>query len=110
MELGESLREAVRREVREEVGLDVVVQDLVVALDRVLFDDAGRIEYHYVLLDFLCRPAEGEPCPASDVMDCTFVAIDALEQYAMTVGTAQVIHRAFRQMQGVHFPVYDADL
>jgi ADP-ribose pyrophosphatase YjhB (NUDIX family) len=110
VELGESLEEAVRREVREEVGLKVVVRDMVAALDRVIFDDAGRIEYHYILLDFLCDWTSGEPCAATDVMDCAFVPLDLLPQYPMTSGTEQVIRRALGRMQGIHFPAYDARL
>ncbi len=75
VELGESLQEAIMREVREEVGLAVHVRDLVVALDRVIPDQDGRIEYHYILLDFLCECGAGEPSPASDVVACAFVPI-----------------------------------
>ena len=110
VELGESLREAVRREVREEVGLEVVVKDIVAALDRVIFDDTGRIEYHYILLDFLCESAVGEPCAATDVTDCGFVALDALPGYLLTSGTEEIVRRALSRTQGIPFPIYDAHL
>lgn len=110
VEVGESLQDAVRREVLEEVGLEVVVKDMVVALDRVLFDDAGRIEYHYILLDFLCESESGEPAPATDVTDCAFVALEALNRYPLTSGTEQVIRRALSRMQGIQLPFYDPQL
>ncbi|GLI35987.1 NUDIX hydrolase [Desulforhabdus amnigena] len=110
VELGESLEDAVRREVLEEVGLDVNVEDLVVVLDRVILDNEEKIEYHYVLLDFLCVSSEGEPVPASDVMDCAFVSLNALPEYNLTEGTEQVVRRAFSQAHGVRFPIYDANL
>ncbi len=110
VELGESLQEAIVREVREEVGLEVRVRDLVVALDRVIPDQEGRIEYHYILLDFLCECNAGDPSPASDVLDCAFVAIGSLPQYDLTRGTAQAILRVYDQVRGMRTPTYDASL
>jgi 8-oxo-dGTP diphosphatase len=110
VELGESLQEAVAREVKEEVGLDVQVHDLVVALDRVIPDQDGKIEYHYILLDFLCESHIGEPTPASDVLDCAFVAIPSLPQYDLTRGTAKAILRVYAKIRGVPTSTYDASL
>jgi mutator protein MutT len=110
VELGESLQEAIMREVREEVGLEVHVRDLVVALDRVIPDQDGRIEYHYILLDFLCECNSGEPSPASDVLACAFVPIHTLPQYDLTRGTAEAVRRVYAQTQGMRAPTYDASL
>jgi 8-oxo-dGTP diphosphatase len=110
VELGESLEDAVRREVEEEAGIRVSVQDLVAALDRVILDDQRNIEYHYVLLDFLCEPAEGEPSPSTDVTECAFVPLSALSDYILTEGTQEVIRRAFMKSHGKDYPVYDSGL
>ncbi len=107
VELGESLETAVRREVGEEVNLSVEVGDLVAALERVIRDEGKKIEYHYVLLDFLCESRAGDPSPASDVLDCLFVPLDDLGRYTLTQGTEKVIRRAFARMSGAQFPVYD---
>jgi 8-oxo-dGTP diphosphatase len=107
VEVGESLQNAVAREVFEESGLDVVVRDLVVALDRVIHDADGKIEYHYVLLDFLCEAGPGEPAPASDVLNCAFVPIEDLPRFILTAGTEQAILRAYSLNQGARHPVYD---
>ncbi len=107
VELGESLQEAVSREVREEVGLEVKVRDLVVALDRVIQDHSGRIEYHYILLDFLCECLIGEPSSASDVLSCAFVPLSSLSRYDLTRGTERAILRAHAQAQGIHETTYD---
>jgi len=66
LELGETLREAAVREAREETCLIVEPAELLGVYDRVVRDDAGRILYHYVLVDFLCRPTGGEALAADD--------------------------------------------
>lgn len=107
VELGESLEDAVRREILEEVGLDVRVLDLVAVLDRVINDRDGRIEYHYILLDFLCESAPGDPVPATDADECTFVSLDKLSSYNLTRGTEKVIRKAFQKSEKKTVPVYD---
>ncbi|MHC1744274.1 MAG: NUDIX hydrolase [Syntrophobacteraceae bacterium] len=107
VEVGESLRDAVRREVREEVGLDVRVGDLATVLDRVIPDENGRPLYHYVLLDFVCEYRGGEPKPASDALQCAFVEIDVLSELSLTTGTREVIVRALSSSRSTPYPVYD---
>jgi len=106
VELGEDLDASVRREVMEEVGLEVKVIDLVAALDRIMLDRNGRIEYHYILLDFLCEVLGGDPVAATDADECRFVAIEDLCRYAMTRGTEEVIRRAFEKSKILGIPVY----
>ncbi len=97
VELGESLEEALRREVREETGLEVEVLERCAVLERVLRDPWGRVEYHYVLIDFACRYVSGELIPASDTRAAAWVSIEGLDDYTMTSGTAQVIRDAFKR-------------
>jgi len=110
VELGEGLEDAVRREVLEETGLEVHVDGLVAALDRVILDDERRIQYHYVLLDFLCRSDTGEPRSGDDVTASRFVPVSGLSAYSLTEGTEEVILRAFSCKDLPFFTAYDPTL
>lgn len=111
VEIGESLHDAVRREVWEEVGIRVRVVDLIAALDRVIMDDEGNIEYHYILLDFLCDADTAEqPSPASDAQQSRFVSIGDLSGYRLTRGTEKIIRKAFASLSEHRHSIYNPDL
>src|SRR4029079_2012403 len=65
VELGETLADALVREVREETGLQIRVGPVVEVLDRVHRAADGRVEYHFVLVDYLCAPVGGRLTPSS---------------------------------------------
>lgn len=96
VELGETLLEAVRRELREETGLDVAVGPLVECFDRIHRDDAGRIRYHFVIADYLCRVTGGTLRAGDDAADAVWVAPDALPGYQVNAHASAVIDAAFR--------------
>ncbi|MGZ3441870.1 MAG: NUDIX hydrolase [Polyangia bacterium] len=100
VELGETLEEAALRELREETGLDCTLGPVVEVLDRVLRDDAGRVEYHYVILDFLGSAPSGTLAAASDCADARWVPIAELDAWQTTDGLAPVVRRAQAMRDG----------
>ena len=106
VEPGESLEEAVVREVAEEIGLKVEVVEVVAVLDRIFWDQEGEVQYHYVLIDFLCRKTGGKLKASSDVISCSQVPFSALAQYNLTKETRGVISRAYQRVSGGSPPVY----
>lgn len=108
VELGESLEEAVVREVREEIGLKVEVVALIAVLDRIILDKGGKVQYHYILLDFLCRRTGGRLQTGSDVICCSQVPYAALLGYKLSKKTREVIHRAYQRLYGGSPPIYEA--
>ena len=93
-EAGESLRQATAREVREETGLQVELGQVAKLAERVVRDDQGRVEYHYVIVDFAGRVTGGELCAASDVRDARWVPLDQVNQLPVTRGVAEAARRA----------------
>ncbi|HEX8811842.1 MAG TPA: NUDIX domain-containing protein, partial [Terracidiphilus sp.] len=73
LELGEKLCDGVRREVLEETGLVVEPGEVLDAFDSIFTDDHGRTQYHYVLIDYLCRPLSGQAWASSDVTEVRWV-------------------------------------
>ena len=97
VELGETLEDALTREVREETSLDVVVGPVVEVLDSIRRDADGRAEYHYIIIDYACRVRGGTSTVASrgtDAADVRWVAVADLELYGVTTAAIGVIRKA----------------
>ena len=94
LELGETLEIGVAREMREETGLDVEVGPLIGVFDRIILDAERRVRYHFVLVDYLCRPVGGDLQASSDVDLAILVDPASLDAYDLTAKVHEVIARA----------------
>jgi ADP-ribose pyrophosphatase YjhB (NUDIX family) len=97
LEVGELVRDAAVREAREETGLIVEPGDLLGVFDRVLRNAQGRVQYHYVLIDFLCRPVGGELHAASDAAEVRWFVREQLPELNLAEDTLDVIHRGLER-------------
>jgi mutator protein MutT len=96
VELGEPLDEALTREMREETGLEVEPIELITVFDRIQ-REGGRVLYHYVIVDYLCRWLSGEAQAASDALEVAWAAPDELDRYDLPAKALEVVRDAFRR-------------
>lgn len=97
---GETLRAAVVRELREECGIEVAVAEAAEVVERMIPDTEGRLQYHYVILDYQAKWLRGELAASEDVEDARWVDPGSLHQYHMTHGAADVIRRLLARRSG----------
>ncbi len=100
LEVGETLREAVVREAKEETGLAVTPDELLGVYDRLIRDDEGRTRYHYVLIDFLCRQVSGGLLAADDAADVQWFTQEELKGVSLAPETLDVILKGFEKAMG----------
>jgi 8-oxo-dGTP diphosphatase len=96
LEWGESVRDALLREVREETGLTVAIAGLIDVVDSVMRDPAGSVMRHYVLIDFSARHVSGALMAGSDAAEALWVPVADLDAYSLWTETRRIIETAAR--------------
>jgi ADP-ribose pyrophosphatase YjhB (NUDIX family) len=94
LELGETLEAGVAREILEETGLQVAVGPVIEVFDRIMLDETRRVQYHFVLVDYLCRPTGGVLAAGSDVDAAVLADPASLGDFDLTPKATAVIARA----------------
>ena len=94
LEVGEKLRAGVVREALEETGLRVEAGEVLEVFDSIIADAGGRTQYHFVLIDFICKMVGGELRAGSDVSEVRWISAAELEDFPLAEPAAQVIRKA----------------
>lgn len=93
LHLGESLIDGMRREVKEETGLEVHPGPIIETFDRVHRDPHGRVRYHFVIIDFVCESPSGDAVAGSDAEAVAWVTAAELDAYGVNAHAAAVIRK-----------------
>ena len=99
VELGEGILEALARELREELSVNIVVGGLVGVFDKIFHDHKNQVQYHYVLVDYWGWLVEGKPTPASDVSEALLVPLDELGGFDVDQELKATIRKAYGAWQ-----------
>jgi ADP-ribose pyrophosphatase len=91
--LGETLQQAAEREIKEETGLSIHARDPVYTFDVILRDEAGRVRFHYVIVDLMADYINGTVCPGDDAREARWVTPDELEKLPTNQTTREVLQK-----------------
>lgn len=97
LEVGETLRKAAVREALEETGLVVQPGELLGVFERVIPDEQGKMRYHYVLIDFLCRRVDGQLTAGDDAEEVRWFRREELAALELAQETEDVILKGFEK-------------
>lgn len=104
VDLGESLTDAVRREIKEETGLEVELGPIIETFDRIHRDAEGRIRYHFVIVDYVCWPKDGDAVAGSDAESVQWVTADEIDRYGINAHATAVLVRGLTFQRQVPSP------
>jgi 8-oxo-dGTP diphosphatase len=95
LEVGETIAEGIIRELAEETGIQVRILDLIEVFERIFRDASGRVQYHFVILDYLCEVMSGMARAGGDAVDVAWAREDELPRFELTETATRVLKKAF---------------
>lgn len=92
---GERLHSAVKRELKEETGIEVDVGDVIHVFDVIERDAKKQVLVHYVIIDFEAFYRSGELRPGDDALDARWVGSDEIDQLDVNESSFELLKRRF---------------
>ncbi len=98
VEAGETLAEAVTREVREETGLEIAPVALAGFREVILRDGGNQVSRHFVILSFAARWISGDTELNDELDDARWLRPAEIEGLKTTEGLAEIVTAAFERL------------
>lgn len=95
LEVGETIVEGIARELAEETEIQVRMLELIEVFERIFRDKRGKVQYHFVIVDYLCEMTGGTARAGGDVVDVAWVREAELAQFGLTEAATRVLKKAF---------------
>lgn len=98
--LGESVKDALAREVMEECSVDIILEELLDVHDHIIRDDNQKIKHHFLIVNYRCKlPKNAHLVPATDVDQLCWLSPSKLDQFNYTAGVKPVLRKYFKNAE-----------
>lgn len=106
VDLGEKPEEALKREINEECGIQIIIESILTVVSRIIRDHLGKIQYHYIITDYLCQYNGGDLSPGSDAENACWIHKRRLDSLDLSEGLFEVIQKGLAQKSNTAQEVY----
>jgi ADP-ribose pyrophosphatase YjhB (NUDIX family) len=97
--IGEKIKDGLKREIFEETGLNVDIRNLLDIVEKIIEDNQGGIKYHYVIADYLCEYVSGDIKASSDALEVKLISPDDIDRFELCNGTKRIIEMALNYVK-----------
>jgi ADP-ribose pyrophosphatase len=95
VEIGETLREAAEREIQEETGIQIRASKPIYTFDVIDRDAAGKVRFHYVIVDLAAAYVRGEPSPGDDALEARWISAEEINDIKVSAATLKLLKTKF---------------
>jgi 8-oxo-dGTP diphosphatase len=95
VEIGETLREAAEREILEETGIQIRASKPIYTFDVIDRDAAGKVRFHYVIVDLAADYVRGEPSPGDDALEARWISAEEINDIKVSAATLKLLKTKF---------------
>jgi 8-oxo-dGTP diphosphatase len=93
IELGETLRQAIHREIEEECNIQITIEKFIDTFEYIETDHDNRVKYHYVILEYLAHYSTGKLTAKSDISDARWIHPDLFRSLDSTNATVELLNK-----------------